>query len=184
MNLQMDLQHVRATQLAVVEALQAALVAWQEPEASEALHFVAADVQRDEWVLLAAAGLPTQGRYLYVFEVDDVQTALHDYRAYRQQTGPGNPGFLSRFNNAPVPTGTLYVGSSNGLRERFKMHLGYFDPRMRTYGLKLRKWLVSSTPRLTFRYCRLSNANQALMQLLEDGLWELRQPVFGKKGSS
>lgn len=90
---------------------------------------------------------------------------------------------LSKYNKKP--SGILYVGSSTtDFRKRVKEHLG--TQSSRTYAMHLCKWdgtLDYEVKISAFQVISLSNAlvERFIVEILEQQLWDVLQPVFGKR---
>ena len=99
---------------------------------------------------------------------------------------------LCRFNENKNDTKCLYIGSKKkDFHLRFKQHLG-FGPKG-TYALNLAHWLPKNAS-LTFEVFSIEGfpeikenqqngvaTKQNLLEFIEQGLWDLNQPLLGKK---
>lgn len=90
---------------------------------------------------------------------------------------------ISRYNHSDSET--LYIGSSmNDLPKRIKQHLG--GGNFRTYSLHLSKWTSNLQYEILFSSYRIKHKyekqlDRSFVELIEQTLWELKKPVFGKK---
>ena len=76
----------------------------------------------------------------------------------------------------------FYVGSSKGMRQRLKDHLGY--GAISTYGLHLAHWANHFPLELEFVCAKYrAGCELEVYQLLEDALWDEMAPMFGRKGA-
>ena len=76
----------------------------------------------------------------------------------------------------------FYVGSSKGMRQRLKDHLGY--GAISTYGLHLAHWANHFPLELEFVCAKYrAGCELEVYQLLEDALWDELSPMFGRKGA-
>ncbi|MFV3306056.1 GIY-YIG nuclease family protein [Pseudomonas sp. NY15181] len=77
----------------------------------------------------------------------------------------------------------LYVGSSSSPMARLKQHLGFGAKG--TYAMQICHWLPpQSSGSLKIDVWRFSKETpKAVIQVIEDGLWASRQPMFGRQGA-
>ena len=76
----------------------------------------------------------------------------------------------------------LYVGSSQSLAKRLKDHLGFGAPG--TYALQLVHWATPLSLQLDFVCAKYAEGTPPeVVQALEDTLWEVRRPMFGRRGA-
>jgi hypothetical protein len=96
---------------------------------------------------------------------------------------------IDRINHSKYNTndsGILYVGSSiNGFTGRLKVHLG-LKKTVRTYGLHLSKWDEALNYSLhvslyEIKYLSDKIPQKAIVELIEQQVWDQLQPVFGKR---
>lgn len=77
---------------------------------------------------------------------------------------------------------TLYVGSSKSLLSRVKQHLG-LGPRG-TYSMQISHWLPKVPGVLHVQAWRFSeDMPPNVVQAIEDGLWSMTKPMFGRQGA-
>lgn len=82
--------------------------------------------------------------------------------------------------NSPGPC--LYVGGSLSMGKRLREHLGYGSAG--TYALQLTHWATPLSLQLDFVCARYSKDTPPdVIQALEDMLWQVRQPMFGRRGA-
>ena len=75
----------------------------------------------------------------------------------------------------------FYVGSSKSIVKRLSEHLGYGAAA--TYALQLRHWALGLGLELNFVCAKYAaTSDYAVVQALEDALWESRSPMFGRQG--
>jgi hypothetical protein len=74
----------------------------------------------------------------------------------------------------------LYVGSSSDMFKRFKEHCGIVSKG--TYALRFNNWLENDIDIEFQCYYLVDSEEQAVLQNIEDGLWKLKKPLFGKLG--
>lgn len=86
----------------------------------------------------------------------------------------------SRLNTESTGAKTLYVGRSKTLRARLKQHLGAEGRGV--YSLHLQRWATVNDAEIVISIMRFSNAEDLLVQAVEDGLWASLRPAFGRKG--
>lgn len=117
--------------------------------------------------------------YLYYFQVMNnpdlakVESAFSDAKK-----GKKNGRAYPRFNNQSE---FIYVGSSSNIFQRFKEHLGYGSQS--TYSLQLAHWARDLNLELNFVCARYSeDIASDITQAIEDRLWDVLSPMFGRKG--
>jgi hypothetical protein len=73
------------------------------------------------------------------------------------------------------------VGSCSDLNKRITEHLGRASDS--TYALRFSEWLhlMSSKTKITCYYFKI-DAEQNALQKLENEIWDILKPMFGKKG--
>lgn len=124
-----------------------------------------------------AKTLPSKGKVIYYFQTDVSQQIIESYKSCDTTSK------RARLNASDPNQGLstcLYVGSSNSLKKRFREHCGICN--VATYALKLDLWLKDQPLIINFYYCKLPTEDQEILQNLEDGLWHMLRPVFGKYG--
>jgi hypothetical protein len=76
----------------------------------------------------------------------------------------------------------FYVGSSQSLGSRLKDHLGFGASG--TYALQLIHWATPLSLQLDFVCARYATGTPPeVIQALEDTLWDMRRPMFGRRGA-
>ena len=124
-----------------------------------------------------------ESKYIYRFSVDsmDFASSLHDSFQEAKVNAVGGRRY-SRLNSSECNSMTLYVGSSNSLKSRITQHLGYSYPA--TYSLHMKYWpgLEDCIVRLeVLQYS--AEIDTEVLQALEDALWDMSQPLFGRRGA-
>ncbi|MEZ5125327.1 MAG: hypothetical protein R2826_03645 [Thermoleophilia bacterium] len=80
------------------------------------------------------------------------------------------------------PGACLYVGCSRSLAKRLREHLGYGAET--TYALQLAHWAIPLSLQLGFFCAKYTEETPpGVMQALEDTLWGIRRPMFGRRGA-
>ena len=77
---------------------------------------------------------------------------------------------------------TLYVGSSHNISKRISEHfgLGYRG----TYALQMKNWVAGLDGSVQISIARFDAAiDRSVLQAVEDGLWQMDQPMFGRRGA-
>lgn len=75
----------------------------------------------------------------------------------------------------------FYVGSSQSVAKRFREHLGFGTSG--TYALQLVHWAQPLSLQLEFVCAKYAESTPATtIQALEDTLWEIKRPMFGRQG--
>ena len=153
----------------------------QENAEWHVIEFSKADLS-DDGIDKLAECIPKTGKYLYFFTTDSFKglpEAFQDAQSKNREikfTRLNRVVDDSQHNEQSVVC--LYVGSSNHLSQRFKSHCGKVAAG--TYAIKFSYWLSDNIP-IKFFYREIAGDN-VVLQNIEDGLWELKQTVFGKKG--
>lgn len=135
---------------------------------------------------IAKSGYPL----IYVFEIKSatkVKTLLKAFEAYHARNllkaKNRDRVNLSKYNRKS--SSVLYVGSSTtDFRKRVKDHLG--TQSSRTYAMHLCKWDGDADYEVAISaYQVISQSDQAverfIVEILEQQLWDVLQPVFGKR---
>lgn len=121
---------------------------------------------------------------IYCFEFGDLSSAAELRNAFdsRRQVceTTGEKLRYSRVNQ-PAETTALYVGSSQSFPSRFSQHLGRTGGT-KTYSMRLAQWAseVSATIEVSI-WTFESGIGQAVLELYEQALWDLKQPLLGKR---
>jgi hypothetical protein len=98
-------------------------------------------------------------------------------RAYARlrKRSPSSPPIAEKLSSY------FYVGSSSNISSRLNDHLGYGG--YTTFALQLAHWAVGLDLELKFICAKYGGlATPDVYQALEDTLWDLMQPMFGRKG--
>lgn len=99
----------------------------------------------------------------------DAKAAEKDDRAY------------ARWNRDNEST-CLYVGSSESIHTRLNQHFGL--GARRTYSLQLAYWAAEISVELSIECTAYSDSiSRPALQALEDTLWDLEKPMFGRQGA-
>ena len=100
-----------------------------------------------------------------------------------------NPYYhISRINKKHFDNGniTLYVGSKQkDLQKRFLQHLGLIDKNERSVSsLYMKDWWGDngSIDIIIYHYGNRINYDQ--LQIIEDAIWNVKKPLFGKRGGN
>lgn len=119
--------------------------------------------------------------FLYIFTTDSPNLIYSKYKLFDSKSLK-----ISKVNDYKEnKTKCLYVGSGRNCRSRLSQHLGITIKSNGTYSLHLKKVLGSKADKAKFSIYVLSLGNdvdQLLMQSLEDSLWKMLSPCFGKVG--
>ena len=120
-------------------------------------------------------------RFIYLLAVDaapDVLPAVRDRFSNAKNHEFGGRAY-ARLNEPR--TKQLYVGSSSSLGRRFREHLGY--GARGTYALHLAHWSRDLHLTLQLTAARYPpSVREQLIGALEDQLWEILRPMFGRQG--
>ena len=86
----------------------------------------------------------------------------------------------SRLNAENNQSMTFYVGRSKTLRARLKQHLG--AEARGVYSLHLQRWATGNNAEIAIFVMKFNDAEDLLVQAVENGLWSSLKPAFGRKG--
>ncbi len=117
---------------------------------------------------------------IYAISTDQasIDAVVRDFRA--EKVSRGKEAYLSRFNeNLDSSSEALYVGGSKNIVTRLHNHL---NSAGKTYSLHLHRWLREEYGRVRVQVQFLDD-NADLAQEIEDGLWDLKKPIFGRRGA-
>lgn len=96
---------------------------------------------------------------------------------------PNRTYALPRDNNRGIDTLVLYVGSSGKgrIRQRLKQHL--WQAAVGTYAMHMARWMPDAVGSVTLRVQSiLGEVEPAVVQSLENTLWQSLLPMYGKMG--
>ncbi len=133
-----------------------------------------------ESLLAAMQNFPTSGVYIYKITLDEKHGRYMQLIRTEIQRAKENQKDLPRINPDPSSK-CLYVGRSKNLYQRMRQHLG--KDQQRTYALHLMR-ILPKYPNLCIKitWYRVDEIGDALLQSIEDAIWESEKPAFGKKG--
>jgi len=104
--------------------------------------------------------------------IDNLRTALEQARKTAND--------YSRVNQEHDDTNTIYVGRSKTIRARLRQHLGAENQGV--FSLHLQRWATQIDMEISICQMSFSNADDLLVQAVEDGIWGFLKPAFGRKG--
>ncbi len=129
----------------------------------------------------AFGGEPNKDRVsIYAISTNQasIDAVVRDFKA--EKVRRGKEAYLSRLNeNLDSKTGALYVGGSKSILTRLHNHL---NSGGKTYSLHLHRWLREKHGQIQVQVQFLDDCAE-LAQDIEDGLWDLKRPVFGRRGA-
>lgn len=107
-----------------------------------------------------------------------VNEIVNEYNEFKNSTKEFK---ISSFNNETnfKEYKTLYVGSSKSLISRINQHLG--NGSKKVYSLHLKKW-IKNVDLVNIELLFLEEKYKDVVNEIENGIWDLVKPVFGKKG--
>jgi hypothetical protein len=120
-----------------------------------------------------------KGRCIYVIECDGNDSSkklINRTYASFDKTKKRKDFKISKFNENSNKT--IYVGTSKTLKTRLNQHFGYASKT--TYSLHLRRWFPENID-LTLGIYKVSTDNKLGVELIEQTIWEMKKPQFGKK---
>lgn len=162
----------------------AAAVSTVQPIATKTFAFRTGDlVLRQEPVELVRrvgdwAG--SKGRFVYFVETDAVDGAIEAlYLAVSHARETNSDG--RKYARLQKPNHVLYVGSSQGLKMRFREHLGYASKSV--FALQLAHWANVHDAPVRFTAARYAQTvSDEILGALEDQLWSQLKPMLGRQG--
>ena len=124
-------------------------------------------------------------RYLYSFSVSDTDLARRCRAALARARlrNVGNRRF-SRLNVDQENSSCLYIGSSKSLTSRIRQHLGLVHRG--TYAMQMTHWQPEQPLEgvVSFKATRFpGDTDAAILQALEDKLWQTERPLLGRMGA-
>lgn len=149
------------------------------------IRFSSADLSNPEKLEKLHARFPGKrqgGIYLYQVSIDgDHGMHASQARAAFRQVRAENRCNMSRDNDAHPDSGSLYVGNSESLCDRFRTHLGRGSGKT-TWALYLSEWASHLKMEFVVEYYEFTEAVSEDVELIEGVLWDSLLPLFGKKG--
>lgn len=119
--------------------------------------------------------------FIYVVTSDNIEAIYQKYRLFNLESPK-----VSKINSFDrYETKCLYVGSGRNCRDRLRQHLGITFGSNGTYSLHLKKILGNTSDNVNFCIFILplgNDVDSSVMQSLEDSLWRMLLPCFGKLG--
>lgn len=118
--------------------------------------------------------------YLYYFQVVNNPDLAEVERTFlNTKEREKNRRAYPRFNRQSE---FLYIGSSFNISQRFKEHLGYGSKK--TYSIQLAHWASNLNLELDFIYAKYpEDIAHDVIQVIEDTLWDILSPMFGRRGA-
>lgn len=121
---------------------------------------------------------------IYCFEMERLELGEAMMRAFEDRllTCPETQrAFRYSRVNPTAGTTTLYVGSSKSFASRFSQHLGRTGSPG-TYSMRLANWATEIDASISVSVWTFDTGiSQAVLELYEQALWDLRQPLLGKR---
>lgn len=157
------------------------------------LVFSTLDLQ-DRAIVDLATKVPTGKRpddkgseYIYLFRAAEANAVpltevFESFKVARDEQEASD--YLGKKNlcrgNQSADGKVLYVGRSYSPRERFKGHLRAGTSG--TYAIHFQKWATGIDLQVDFFLYQFSGIGDRVVQVIEDGLWDLLRPMFGRRG--
>jgi uncharacterized protein YutD len=120
-----------------------------------------------------------KGRYIYVIEsVGDNSTNKLICKTFLSFNNSKKRKKLkiSKFNENTSKT--IYVGTSKSLKTRLNQHFGFAGKT--TYALHLMRWFPENLD-LTLGIYKVSTDDKLGVELIEQTIWDMKEPQFGKR---
>jgi len=122
-----------------------------------------------------------KGIYFFTAEQKDIEKLYDEFKKVREMESKQGEVFAKLNTDIDLKnTDCIYVGSSNDLQKRFVQHVE--DCHKKTYAIKFYKWLPDGI-KINFHYHCL-NIEPDILQNIEEGLREIKNPILGKSGKS
>lgn len=129
---------------------------------------------------MVRAGSPA----IYCFELESRKIGEAMMRAFEdrlQTCSDTQRAFRYSRVNPTAGTTTLYVGSSKSFASRFLQHLGRTGSPG-TYSMRLANWAPKIASSITVSVWSFDTGiSQAVLELYEQALWDLKKPLLGKR---
>lgn len=125
---------------------------------------------------------PAEQPCVYVIAAGNVAVANILVAAFDEaHANPERAYKLPQSNKATERSQSLYVGSSKGIHRRLREHM--FQAGLTTYAMNMRRWCPAGDGFVTVRVQPILGNDDDVRQALEDTLWNVLQPRFGKRGT-
>lgn len=120
--------------------------------------------------------------YIYKILVNNKADVNCIYEEYLKSKGINTDRLAyARVNKEHRGNPILYVGSSKSVGQRLKGHLGFGYKR--TFSLQMSSWSKGLAGGINIEILRFnSETSQSVIQVIEDGLWSVFKPMFGRQG--
>lgn len=140
--------------------------------------------------------IPTGGRkedksseFLYVYTIsetcdvsyEEIEEAFKSGRDIQNQENFRGNKNLCQPNKLSEGTKALYVGRSYKPRERFKQHI--FESTSKTFAIHFESWASNIPLHVNLYVYQFRELGDLTVQVIEDGLWDHLNPLFGKRGA-
>jgi hypothetical protein len=119
--------------------------------------------------------------YVYIIHLPAEKRALSSQLRDQLKAGRNDTIAYSRINDENMPSHTLYVGRSKDLKSRLRQHLGAHS--LSVYSIHFECWAKENDLDVSIDYMCFENADDLLIQAIEDGLWASLKPAFGRTGA-
>jgi len=127
------------------------------------------------------AGADSTVDYVYVFRLPREERARSLQLRDQLKAARNDGTAYSRLNDENLPSRTLYVGRSKDLKSRLRQHLGAQSRSV--YSIHFECWAKENDLDVSIDFLRFVNADDRLIQAVEDSLWASLKPAFGRTGS-
>ncbi len=147
------------------------------------------DINRDRAINLASdlkSWENEHGKALYLYVISltaegSIDRCIEQF-VEEKNRNVGGRRFARVNSNHNGHQGVLYVGSSKTIGARIKQHLGYSYPA--TYSLQIDAWKDGLDGGVRLEILRfVAGTPTHVLQAVEDALWALLKPAFGRQGS-
>lgn len=125
-----------------------------------------------------------KGRFIYVItnsgtekSIDTIKKTYIQFDITNKPRVVNRTFNISRFNKLHS-TKTLYVGTSKSIKTRIKQHFGYGSKK--TYSMDLIHWFPKNID-IHLSIYKVSTTNHFSIELIEQAIWDIKEPQFGKR---
>ncbi|MEX5545501.1 hypothetical protein Q1J68_07790 [Pseudomonas pergaminensis] len=122
--------------------------------------------------------------FLYIYQLQDeceIESLVVTSALLEAKKNDANVGKLPAVNSKHSGR-VLYVGRSWNIQSRTREHLKA-DCSQQTYALRFAAWAEEFDLNVELLIWEFSGISDLTLQVVEDGLWDRLQPLFGRRGA-
>ena len=122
--------------------------------------------------------------FLYIYKLQDESEIDSHLIKLALLEAKSNEAFVGKLPAVNIGHSgrVLYVGRSWSVQSRTRQHLNA-DCSKNTYALRLSGWAEEFDLRVELLIWEFAGITDLTLQVIEDGLWDLLQPLFGRRGA-